>query len=170
MQPVTADGVTQIIQTHLSRLVEELEGRITAVVMEGMQSRVSQIPYKTESSQVARHGDHNPVDGHSNIQREHNPLFLELENDSVEYMDTDELPLSLRMRSLPRAKKGNISTAWKLIIKDWYKASPPENPVALKDWRRGWYSGKNRTRYGVMYHQRRTIVEEYTKYAFKYSH
>ncbi|HEV7738406.1 MAG TPA: hypothetical protein VGO47_13665 [Chlamydiales bacterium] len=165
IQPVTAHGVAQILQTHMEQLADQLEERFS-VIVEGMQNHVSQIKSTVGFSiptGVERRGHHNPLPSQCASKSELNSACIEIADNATDDMDTEELPISLRMRVLPRAKKGKISTAWKLIIQDWNKASPPENPVALKDWKRGWYSGKNRTRYGVMYHQRCTIVEEYEK-------
>ncbi|KAF8575388.1 hypothetical protein K439DRAFT_1623622 [Ramaria rubella] len=73
---------------------------------------------------------------------------------------TDAIPCNLCIPLLPGT--GPMNARWKRVVKDWEEVDLSRSHyIPLKDWKASWYTGPNRTCFGVQYHKRKLIALEF---------
>jgi hypothetical protein len=157
-KPVTAAEITQIMQSQLSILIKDVQD---AVISSIKASSTAVVNFGIMQD-IKRHGEHDPATPKS-LDGPERPIVQAIQAAIKLTDDSPPLPVALHIPRPPRCKKGEISIAWKKAIKDWNESSST-NPYPLKDWPKEWYTGKNRTRFGQAYFNRRLIVTEYERY------
>ncbi|KAF8588051.1 hypothetical protein K439DRAFT_1613804 [Ramaria rubella] len=55
-----------------------------------------------------------------------------------------------------------MNACWKRVVKDWEEVDLSRGHyIPLKDWKASWYTGPNRTCFGVQYHKHKPIALEF---------
>jgi hypothetical protein len=152
IKPVTAADITQIIRSEISILIKDVQD----AVISSVKASPTGVTNFGIFQDIKRRGEHDPSE---------EPTVQDIQVATKLPEDSPPIPVALHIPRPPRCRKGEISIAWRQAIEDWSESSST-NPYPLKSWPKEWYTGKNRTRFGQAYFNRRLIATEYERYSY----